>query len=379
MNSTTGSLEFYDGESWIATNLIPTVNSVTGNIYADYGSTLTLNITNATDSVTVCFSEGGATIADVDSVTVTAGEASVSVPAAVYGQTAGDTIAVSIINEDGTPSNNAISKTVAALPTGGTITTLGDYLIHTFTSSGSFVVQSGVTLTADYLIVAGGGGGGSHVGAGGGAGGLITGSGETIAAGSRSIVVGAGGSVGTNANGSNGGASTLPGYYSADGGGYGPGSGDVYRNGGNGGSGGGGQGHNGSPNTGYATTGGSGISGQGYAGGRGSNYDMGCGGGGGSSAAGGDGDPSNGSGGNGGAGTLWNGETYAGGGGGSTANYQGHAIQGLGAAGGGDGSFYASSDNHGLANRGSGGGGIHASSGAAGNGGSGIVIIRYQL
>ena len=54
---------------------------------------------------------------------------------------------------------------------GGTVTTSGDYKIHTFTSSGNFVV-SNVGTDIDYLIIAGGGGGGwSNGGVGGGAGG----------------------------------------------------------------------------------------------------------------------------------------------------------------------------------------------------------------
>jgi len=58
-NTQTGSVEFYDGANWISTNLIPTVNSVTGTIYAGAASNLTLSIANATDQITVRFSEGG--------------------------------------------------------------------------------------------------------------------------------------------------------------------------------------------------------------------------------------------------------------------------------------------------------------------------------
>jgi hypothetical protein len=62
--------------------------------------------------------------------------------------------------------------------TGGTITTSGNYKIHTFTGPGTFCVSCGGnplgSNTLDYMVVAGGGGGGtgcSH-GAGGGAGGF---------------------------------------------------------------------------------------------------------------------------------------------------------------------------------------------------------------
>ena len=55
--------------------------------------------------------------------------------------------------------------------TGGTVTTVGLYKVHTFFSNGSFVVTG--SGTAEVLVVAGGGGGGSDMGGGGGAGGLI--------------------------------------------------------------------------------------------------------------------------------------------------------------------------------------------------------------
>ena len=50
--------------------------------------------------------------------------------------------------------------------TGGTITTDGDFQVHTFTSSGTFNVINGGGVgnqTVEYLIVAGGGGGGAPV------------------------------------------------------------------------------------------------------------------------------------------------------------------------------------------------------------------------
>jgi hypothetical protein len=54
--------------------------------------------------------------------------------------------------------------------TGGTVTTSGDYKIHTFTGDGCFVVSQGPINTpgVDYLVVAGGGGGWKVLGGGGG-------------------------------------------------------------------------------------------------------------------------------------------------------------------------------------------------------------------
>ena len=165
MNTTTGSLEFYDGTSWLTTNLIPTVDSVSGTIYAGITTDLTLSLSNATDNVSVLFKESGSTIATVSDVSVSSGSATVTVPSAVYGQTAGDTITVHVTNQDGTPSSNSQSKTVIAPPSGGTITNSGGYRIHTFTSSSNFVVNSSLT-GVDYLLVAGGGGGAFGVAAG---------------------------------------------------------------------------------------------------------------------------------------------------------------------------------------------------------------------
>jgi hypothetical protein len=64
--------------------------------------------------------------------------------------------------------------------TGGTITTSGNYRIHTFTGSSNFTVSEASNTTpnafnglVEYLIVAGGGGTGFDVAGGGGAGGAI--------------------------------------------------------------------------------------------------------------------------------------------------------------------------------------------------------------
>ena len=83
----------------------------------------------------------------------------------------------SLVNEDTT--TNIGASYVAA--TGGTITTSGNFKIHTFTGDGSFVVATAGNPIGsdkvDYLVVAGGGSGGignTAGGAGGGAGGYRT-------------------------------------------------------------------------------------------------------------------------------------------------------------------------------------------------------------
>ena len=53
---------------------------------------------------------------------------------------------------------------------GGTVTIVGDYVIHTFISDGTFA-NADSTLTEIDVLVVGGGGGGSTAGGGGGGGG----------------------------------------------------------------------------------------------------------------------------------------------------------------------------------------------------------------
>ena len=69
-------------------------------------------------------------------------------------------------------SSNYYSGLAPVTATGGTITTDGDYTIHSFTSSGDYVTDTAQSI--DYLVVAGGGGGGGQYGGGGGAGGFRT-------------------------------------------------------------------------------------------------------------------------------------------------------------------------------------------------------------
>lgn len=383
-NTTLGSLEFYDATSgvWIATNLIPVVNSVTGGVYAGDTSTLGLSLSNATDKIDVVFTKAGTVLATVTNVAVSAGSASgILVPSAVYSAVAvGDTVAISIKNQDGTPSSNSQSKTVIGLPTGGTITSSGGYRVHTFTSSGNLVVPANFSKTANYLIVAGGGGGGNYnSGGGGGAGGLLSGT-VAISQGTYSAAVGAGGS-GANTNGGPdslaGSTSSFTGLTSAIGGGRG-GANSGVTSGGNGGSGGGGA---------IGSNGGSGTSGQGYSGGNalynGGNYP---GGGGGGAGGAGQATPSASVAGNGGPGVIssitGSPVTYAGGGGGSTQSGGTGGAGGTGGGGAGSPANGSVSGSAGGANTGGGGGagGYYSlTSGLGANGGSGVVIIGYTL
>ena len=297
--------------------------------------------------------------------------------------------------------------------TGGTVTTSGDYKIHTFTGDGCFVVSaigdSNVKKQVSYVVVGGGAGGGSGRGGGGGAGGFREGkqtcgsytaspvaaaAGLTVSVTTFPVTVGGGGGINgpSTQRGDNGSNSVFSTITSA-GGGYGGGS--CNRPGGAGGSGGGG-GANSNP-------GGCGGAGntppvspsQGNNGGNGNatgGQESG-GGGGGMGGAGANG-VNPGAGGNGGNGTPTNitgSDVSRAGGGGGGGGYPAcaGAVRGFGGSGGGGngGQHPASGAGAdsvaGSANTGGGGGGgtqTDAPSGAhlGKSGGSGVVILRYK-
>ena len=344
--------------------ITPVLNSISENIYNGIAGNLTLNGTGfLTSNLIVSFTPSGGSASTVTVTPTSDTSATVAVPSAIYNQAGSTVIEINVTNSDNKSSAN-ISKTVIALPTGGTISSSGGYRYHTFTSSSDFVVPSGFSATADYLLVAGGGsGGGYYYSGGGGAGGAIDTT-VSLTATTYPIVIGAGGA-GTYTSVGNNGVNSTAFSNTAIGGGYG-GHIDNYAQ--SGGSGGG--------SDGYGSRPGSGTAGQGNDGGNGGTY--GGGGGGGKSSAGSN--ASGNSGGNGGSGIDWKslGNSYAGGGGGggsSSGGAGGSSVGGAGATNGGIGGA-------GSINTGSGGGGTGnnvPSAGRGGNGGSGIVIIRYAI
>ena len=275
--------------------------------------------------------------------------------------------------------------------TGGTITTSGDYKIHTFNSSGTFTVScagnSVGSNNVEYLIVAGGGGGGAgggaNAGGGAGAGGYRTDTSVSVTAQAYPVTVGGGGA--GNVYGScltTASNSVALSITSARGGSGGNGDGHGARvNGQSGGSGGAASG---------VQTGG--VSGgnsppvsppQGNAGGQGGQgLGLGGGGGGGAGAVGANAScGAAGAGGNGSPSTI-NGSnvTRAGGGGGGGNSYGPASGAGGGSGGGGSGATSASAGSVGSTNTGGGGGGGWGHPGPVdgGNGGSGLVNIRYK-
>jgi len=226
--------------------------------------------------------------------------------------------------------------------------------------------------TLQVLVIAGGGGGGGGwEGGGGGAGGLLSNNNYSIAPGSYPVTIGNGGAGAKSANsyhGQNGGNSIFN-DLTAIGGGHGGAEGGSPIPPENGGSGGGGFC--------WQLTPGSGTAGQGYAGGSAvaSAPYMG-GGGGGAGSVGQNGTTSYGGAGGAGVNNDISGSTigYAGGGGGSMRS----GTQGTATHGGGAANLGSTAGVSGTPNTGGGGGaGANSGVGIGGDGGSGIVIIRY--
>lgn len=374
--------DLLDGKQASSFLTYPVLTDVSGTIINSFSSTLTVNCSTSASTISVLWYEGATLLATSTNVSISSGSGSVTVPSAVSSKAAGTVIRIFISSSEGT-SFSSVSKTVAAGPTGGTITTSGSYRIHTFTSSGTFTIPSGVTLTnVESLIIAGGGGGansggGGTAGAGGGAGGYrcsVTGETSgggagaegkfTMGAGSYGVTVGGGG-----AKFSNGSNSSFNGRTSNGGG-----RGGSYDAGGpnSGGSGGGGS---------YGSGGSGGTAGQGYGGGTGSTGSN-QGGGGGGGAAGSGGNAGNTTGGTGGASRASSitGSSVARAGGGGGGTYNGGS-PGSASGGGGAGSTNGGQAGNASANTGGGGGGQGGppDTSRGGSGGSGVVIIRYAV
>jgi hypothetical protein len=318
-----------------------------------------------------------------------------------------------------TGSLSGVNSPQYVAATGGTITTCGDYKIHTFTGPGTFTVTSAGnplgSASVDYMVVAGGGGAGGGIGGGGGAGGFresvpspaawtasplanpggaipVSVTGYPITIGSGGIGTGGGGGINFPGPSVNTQPASTPGSPSifstitSTGGGYGRhyASQPSPTQSGPGGSGGGGSGN-------VSGTGGTGNTpptspSQGNTGGNGNpNPPWSAAGGGGATAVGSDFTPSGSGPGGAGATTSISGSptAYAGGGGGGGSNY-GNPPGGTGGTGGGGNGQPGSppsSGQNGTANRGGGGGGgAQWSCQQSGyNGGSGIIVIRYKF
>ena len=292
---------------------------------------------------------------------------------------------------------------------GGSISTIGGYIIHSFTNVGTSTFRPSFSGSVEVLIVGGGGGGARNLGGGGGGGGVIWIPSVNVSVDtSYTVVVGAGGASVTKGNNSS--------VFDASAAGGGAG-GLLYDTGGSGGSGGGAPGAqwvvaSGGTSTGNTLGPNSGYI-YGYSGGRTTTIRNGAikgAGGGGAGGIGADtptsilGDTGQTGAGSGGVGIvnaiLGSNYYWAGGGGGGAYIDQSGGWGGLGGGGGGGGNsgggiggILAFNNNNGAnggtgnnssggggsggANTGGGGGGAAYGTGLGGTGGSGIVVIRY--
>ena len=287
---------------------------------------------------------------------------------------------VRVVNGVGeSPSSNEVSATLGILSaTGGNEiynwTDTGTditYRIHKFTTVGNQTFSVEGNGNVEVLIVAGGGGGGNTFAGGGGGGGVIHDTTYFVSeAEPVTVTVGGGGSCASDPQGVSGtnGSNSAFGTLIAIGGGGGGGQGHTGLNGGSGGGG-----------AAISYIGGMGTTGQGYAGGSAGSFNAGGGGGGYSSVGGNAYGTQNA--GNGGTGYTTNisgsSQSYAGGGGGGS-NWAG--TYGLGVDGGANGMGSDGTAPSAPANRGGGGGGGGwTTRSPGGNGGSGIVIVRYPI
>ena len=304
---------------------------------------------------------------------------------------------VAAINIDGDVSAASTARTdvLARIASGGTVTLLPavgtpkTHVVHTFTTSDSFVLNR--DRTVEYLIVAGGGGGGSDNAGGGGGGGVLAGSLPSVAADDHPIVVGAGGASSGNNNlnlQTNGGNSSFS-SLTAIGGGQGGNGQPGARARTAGGSGGGGHGERFSVDGAPTATGGEGTVGQGFKGGignRSATVNLGDGGGGGGAGAAGK-DAESQKPGDGGIGlasdiTGTNHFYGSGGGGGTERDTTASKRSGAGgtrSGGGGGGALGDVNGGNGENGFGGGGGGSATTPFSGGDGGSGVVILRYAL
>ncbi len=292
---------------------------------------------------------------------------------------------------------------------GNTTITDGDYKIHVFTGPGCFTVTNGGnpcgSTSVEYLVVAGGGGGGKGSGGGaGGAGGYRqnypspTTAGLSVSVQTYPITVGGGGtkapgptSCSSAGNGSNSIFSTIT--STAGGGGGSENTCSGKRIGASGGSGGGGNYQSSSPggtgNTPPTTPP------QGNNGGTGGGTYAGGGGGGATAVGGSEGASRGGNGGTGGPladaffgptapsygtpGPAGSTRYFAGGGGGGGQSPGASPAGTGGSGGGGAGGYNPAPGTAGTTNTGGGGGGDGNHPSGGGNGGSGIVMIRYKF
>ena len=425
INATT-TIVYDSVPSWTATGALG--NFVIGDSFTN-SSAVTIRVQASEGSDTITYrqtdSSGSTITSAIAGLTLGTTGANAGYLTGTLGGTDGQThnfyaVATDAEKQDTNSAPTLFNIITRTYPAGGGAIETGQsgYAVHVFGESGTLPSLDSSTVTtftvyktitgADILIVGGGGGGGAggtgnNVGAGGGgAGGMRVLTNETLNAGTYNVTVGGGGTGGESdvnistqtfnvANARSGRKGVTSSIiqqtgtgsysYSAEGGGHGDYqmAGHLYNTvqaSQSGGSGGGASQLNPNHGTGVGT--GSNGNAEGYYGSDGGDANGNEGGGGGGAGQAGQTGP-----GNGGNGLQNNFRTgsnvyYAGGGGG--ARYSGAGTNGSGGNGGGGSAVGSGTPGHGTNGLGGGGGGtVNQSNVDGGNGGSGIVIIRYAI
>jgi hypothetical protein len=440
-NTDTNLVEQFTGTgaqaAWKAVDAPPVANNYSGTINEDTDSTITVTGSNFTPGAVI--SVVGNAVSGVPRNLVTtyvdSGELTANTNASAVGYVGGASYDIRVTNSSGLSSEISPAGTVDRDPVWSTAQgSLGTFYDREQLGVKSLSYTSGPTTyntlsflaptthqwtapfsgTIDVLVVAGGGGGGGNLAGGGGAGGVIETTKNVVAGTTYNITVGRGGEgISSDQSGlqgssiNNGGDSNFDNILALGGGSGGGGSSSVAAN--SGGSGGGASGYG-------SSSGAGGTPGQGNSGGNGGggapNY--GGGGGGGAGEAGQNGTQSYGGKGGDGVPSSILGTTYYFGGGGGGCTYTSGNPAGNGGRGGGGGGASNSygqegdggadglnlgypgislnyqttqgdNSNAGGAaggnagdNTGGGGGGAPHQNQRAGNGGSGVVIIRWD-
>ena len=369
-NPDTGSVTLTGGFTYLS----PTVTSLSP-ASGPQGTIVTITGTSFVNAAGLAVTIGGAAAASFTWNSAT------QITATTPASTTSGAKAVTVTNRDSGSGTKSGGFTYMVYATGGAITTVGSYRVHTFTASGALTFATGGNV--EYLVVAGGGGGGETIGGGGGGGDVLTGS-AGMSPSAYTITVGNGGlggndgQVATYPGGVSGDDSIISGLITAKGGGAGGG----YNMPGTGAGGGHGGGYGASTGAGVANGAGRNSGGTSAA-----NTNSGAGGGGAGTGATGS-NATSGSPGAGGAGmisSISGSSAYYGGGGGGGARGLTGGTGGSGGSGvGGNGGTAAADGGNGAINTGSGGGaGGYTNTpmvqGYGGSGGSGIVVIRYPI
>lgn len=205
------------GPTWVTTS--PLTSVYAGAVVSIPLIVTTPKSTTVTYSVTTGALPAGLTLGSTTGI-ISGTPTSVAYGSGVYSAS----FTVTATNNLGNTSAKSFTLAVQVI-TGGTITTSGSYVYHTFTSSANLVVTSG-TGPVEVFAWGGGGGGGSPGGWGqgspGGAGGAVYGR-LTLSAGTYPVVVGGAGVVNGSTRAEGGGGQMVGGgdnRYGGAGGGY---------------------------------------------------------------------------------------------------------------------------------------------------------------